>query len=110
MFLLPVNQTSIFSWREGRTSTNVNKAGEREGGRGSTSTLLFVYIAQSDSEHGLEEETRKGWTGGQIKIYISLTFWSCSFCLLGFLKPREFRSGHEQVQVFVLMGGSEDCR
>ena len=33
MFLLPVNQTSIFSCSEGRPSTNVNRAGEREGGR-----------------------------------------------------------------------------
>lgn len=33
MLLFPVNQTSIFSWREGRPSSNVNKAWRREGGR-----------------------------------------------------------------------------
>lgn len=65
MFLLPVNQTSIFSWREGRPSSNVNKAWEREGGRESISTLMFESIAQHDSQH---EETRKGLVRFQIKI------------------------------------------
>lgn len=45
MLLLAVNQTSIFSWREGRPSSNVNKAWEREEGRESTSTLMFECIA-----------------------------------------------------------------
>lgn len=45
MLLLPVNQTSIFSWREGRPSSNVNKAREREEGRESASTLMFESIA-----------------------------------------------------------------
>lgn len=31
MLLPAVNQTSIFSWREGRPSSYVNKAGAREG-------------------------------------------------------------------------------
>lgn len=51
MLLLPVNQTSIFSWREGRPSSNVNKAWEREGGRESTSTLMFESIARPGSQH-----------------------------------------------------------
>lgn len=40
MPVFPVNQTSIFSWREGRPNSNVNKAWEREGSRASTSTLM----------------------------------------------------------------------
>lgn len=48
MFLLPVNQTSIFRWREGRPSTKVNTGREREGGRETTSTLMFVSVTQSD--------------------------------------------------------------
>lgn len=31
-----INQISIFSWREGRLSSNVNTACRREGGRAST--------------------------------------------------------------------------
>ena len=53
MLFLPVNQTSIFSLREGRPSSNVNRAWEREGGRESTSTLMFESIAQDSSRHGL---------------------------------------------------------
>lgn len=33
MLHFPINQMSIFSWREGRLSSNVNKACRREGGR-----------------------------------------------------------------------------
>lgn len=51
MLLPPVNQTSIFSWREGRPSSNVNKAWEREGVRESTSTLMFQSIAWNSSQH-----------------------------------------------------------
>lgn len=55
---LPVNQTSIFSWREGRPTSNVNKGWEREGGRESTSTRMFEFITQHSSRHDLQEETR----------------------------------------------------
>lgn len=36
MLHFPINQMSIFSWREGRLSSNVNKACRREGGRATT--------------------------------------------------------------------------
>lgn len=45
MPVFPVNQTSIFSWREGRPNRNVNKAREREGNRESTSTLTSESTA-----------------------------------------------------------------
>lgn len=59
MLPLPVNQTSIFSWKEGRPSSNVNKAWGRDGGRESTSTLMFEPIALHGSQHGFQEETRQ---------------------------------------------------
>lgn len=63
MLLLPVNQTSIFSWREGRPSSNVNKAWEREAGKDSTSTLMFESVARHCSQDDSQEETRKGLIG-----------------------------------------------
>lgn len=65
MLLLPVNQTSIFSWREGRPSSNVNKPWEREGARQSTSALMFESSAQRSSQHDPEEEAGQALTGLQ---------------------------------------------
>lgn len=50
MLPLPVNQTSIFSWKEGRPNSNVNKAWGREEGRESlSSTLMFERLARQSA-------------------------------------------------------------